>query len=361
MDIEEFKKYGYEIIDWIADYYSDIEKYPVKSKLEPGEIINKLPNNPPEKQEPIYKIIDDFTNTILPGITHWQHPNWHGYFPANSSYPSVLAEFLTAALGVQGMIWETSPAATELEIQVMDWLKQMTGLPKNWHGVIQDTASTATLVSLLTAREKFSGFNINEQGYKNHLNYRIYCSTEAHSSIVKAVKIAGFGHENLIKIEVDEDLKINPEKLEEKIKTDIKKGFQPLCIIAALGTTGTTAVDNLAEISRITKEHKLWLHVDAAYSGTALVLPEYRWMIRGIENVDSFVFNPHKWMFTNFDCSAYFVKDKEALINTFSILPEYLRTQTSGKVTDYRELDLPYSHLQICLFGELPLEEDSEL
>jgi len=234
------------------------------------------------------------------------------------------------------MIWETSPAATELEEKMMDWLKQMIDLPELFYGVIQDTASTATLVALLTAREKFSGYKINKEGYNNN-RFRIYASSQTHSSIDKGVKIAGFGHENLVKVSVDEQFRMDPTALKQAITEDIEKGFKPLCIIATLGTTSSTAIDPLEEIAKISKEYNLWLHVDAALAGTALILDEFKWMAKGIEHVDSFVFNPHKWMFTNFDCSAYFVKDKEALLKTFSIYPEYLKTQTQGLVNDYRD------------------------
>jgi len=242
---------------------------------------------------------------------------------------------------VQCMIWETSPAAAELEERVMNWLKDMIGLPDFFEGVIQDTASSATLVAILTAREKYSSFNINQDGFIGNDNFRVYCSTETHSSIEKAVKIAGIGKRNLVKIEVDEKLSLRPDKLEEAIIEDLQKGKKPLCVIATLGTTSTTAVDPLFDIADICKRYNVWLHVDAAFAGTALVLPEYRWMIDGIKQVDSFVFNPHKWMFTNFDCSAYFVKDKEALIRTFEILPEYLKTKTNATVNNYRDWGIP--------------------
>ncbi len=279
----------------------------------------------------------DFEKIILPGITHWQNPNFFAFFPANSSYPSVLAEMLTAALGQQGMIWETSPAAAELEERVMEWLKQMCGLPDQWTGVIQDTASASTLAALLTAREKVTGFRVNEEGFLATDKLRVYCSTETHSSIEKAVKIAGIGRKNLIKIPVDENFAMQSSALRDAIEADLEAGFQPLCVIATIGTTGSTAVDPIREIGEICKKHYIWLHVDAAYSGTALVLPEMRHFADGLELADSYVFNPHKWMFTNFDCSAYFVRDPEMLIRTFEILPEYLKTRTRGQVNDYRD------------------------
>jgi len=336
INTQEFRKQAHLFVDWMADYLDDIEKYPVKSQVLPGEIFKQLPDVPPEESETIEKIFSDFQHIILPGITHWQSPNFFAYFPANSSFPSLLAEMLTATLGTQCMIWETSPAAAELEEKVLNWLKSMIGIPENFQGVIQDTASTATLTAVLTAREKVSQFNINEKGFTKN-DYRIYCSTETHSSIEKAVKIAGFGKENLVKVPVDDQYRMDVVQLKEAIVHDLNKGLMPLCIVATLGTTGSTAIDPLKEIAKICSTFQLWLHVDAAFAGTALILDEYKWMIEGIEQADSFVFNPHKWMFTNFDCSVYYVKDKDALINTFSIQPEYLKTKTAGKVNDYRD------------------------
>lgn len=336
IDNKEFRKQAHAMVDWMANYLENITSYPVKSQVAPGDIRKQLPGDPPAEGESIETIFSDFQRTIMPGITHWQSPNFFGYFPANGSYPSLLAEMLTATLGAQCMIWETSPAATELEERVLDWLKEMTGLPVGFHGVIQDTASTATLVALLTAREKVTGYSVNDHGFDGS-RFRVYCSEETHSSIEKAAKIAGLGKENVVKIAVDERFRMDAMMLDRAVKHDLEIGLKPVCIVATLGTTGCTAIDPLKEIAAIAEKYQVWLHVDAAFAGTALLLDEYRWMIDGIEQVDSFVFNPHKWMFTNFDCSAYFVKDKEALIKTFSINPEYLRTKTAGLVNDYRD------------------------
>jgi len=341
MQVNEFRTYAHQFVDWMADYIENIEQYPVKSQVNPRQIFNQLPDNPPETGESMADIMDDFRQVILPGITHWQSPNFFAYFPANSSYPSVLAEMLTATLGTQCMIWETSPAAAELEEKMMNWLIKMLGLPDHLEGVIQDTASTATLAAILTAREKYSNYRINQSGFTGNSRLKVYCSSETHSSIEKAVKIAGFGRENLVKIEVDSEFKMQADQLAEKIKKDIDEGNKPVCVVATMGTTSTTAIDPLREIGEVCKKYDIWLHVDAAYAGTALILPEYRWMLEGIENADSFVFNPHKWMFTNFDCSAYFVKDKKALIKTFEILPEYLKTRSRGGVNDYRDWGIP--------------------
>jgi aromatic-L-amino-acid decarboxylase len=337
MTHSDFRNHAHKVVDWIADYLQDIEKFPVKSQAHPKEIYNQLPDSAPEQGESMDKIMQDFQNIILAGITHWQSPNFFAYFPANSSYPSVLAEMLTAALGTQCMIWETSPAAAELEEKVMNWLKRMLNLPENWHGVIQDTASSSTLCAMLSAREKYSNFDINKSGFTGNEKFRIYGSSETHSSIDKGVKIAGFGLDNLVKVQVDENQAMQPDTLKSAIKNDIKNGCKPLCVIATLGTTGTTAIDPIKQIGVICKEFNLWLHVDAAFAGSALILPEYQWMANGLDMADSFVFNPHKWLFTNFDCSAYFIKDKNILINTFTILPEYLKTKTTGKVNDYRD------------------------
>ena len=340
MNAEEFRKHGHQVIDWVADYLENIEQYPVKSQVNPGDIAAALPMLPPEQGEPFEQLLSDVEEKILPGITHWQHPNFHAYFNANGSYASILAELITAAIGAQCMIWETSPAAAELEERVMEWLINMSGLSQNWDGVIQDTASTGTLVSILTAREKITHFNINNRGFSNE-KLRIYCSAQTHSSIDKSVKIAGIGLDNLVKIPVDDQMALLPHLLEEAIKSDLALGKIPCCIITTLGTTGTTAMDPLEAIADIAIKYNVWHHVDAAYAGAAFVLPKYRHFLKGIEKADTYLFNPHKWMFTNFDCTAYFVKDKEALIQTFEILPEYLKTNTRGKVNDYRDWGIP--------------------
>lgn len=336
MDTNEFKKFGYELIDWISNYFGNIEHFPVKANIQPGDIYHSLPKIPPTQTEDFEKILDDFNKIILPGITHWQHPNFFAFFPANNSFPSILGEILTAAIGAQCMIWETSPAATELEQLTLDWLKRSISLPEGFSGVIQDTASTATLVSILTAREKMSNFNVNEVGFE-HNNFRVYCSKEAHSSIEKAVKIAGIGRQNLIKIETDKNYSLIPEKLEDAILGDIKEGKQPLCVVSALGTTGSLAIDPIEKIGTICQKYNLWHHIDAAYAGSALLLEEFRNTINGLELCDTFVFNPHKWLFTNFDCSAYFVKDKNSLIKTFEITPAYLQTDYDERVTNFRD------------------------
>jgi aromatic-L-amino-acid decarboxylase len=335
MDKTEFRKMGYQFIDWVAEYLNEIEKFPVSSVSNPGDVRLRLDARPPHKGESMERLFRDFQDIILPGITHWQHPSWFAYFPANNSPPSILAELLTAGLGAQCMIWKTSPAAAELEEVVLDWLRQMIGLPEGMAGVIQDTASTATLVALLTAREKATDFESNKNGLTRPL--RIYTSTEAHSSVVKGARIAGFGSENIRYIAIDEGFAMVSSELEKAVKEDKNKGLHPACVVATLGTTSSTALDPLAPIGRICQKYGLWFHVDAAFAGTAAMLPEKRWMMEGAEYADSFVFNPHKWMLTNFDCSAYFVKNPSLLIQTFEVHPEYLKTGVDREVKNYRD------------------------
>jgi len=343
MDHETFRKHGYAIVDWIADYMDHIEEYPVLAQVEPGEIRERLPQKPPEKSEEMEAILDDFRKILLPGITHWQHPSFFAYFPANNSEPSILAEFLTAALGAQCMVWQTSPAATELEEVVMDWLRQMLGLPESFTGVIQDTASTSTLCALLCARERATNFTINKRGFREGSDSPliVYTSEEAHSSAEKAVKIAGFGKDHLRVIPTGTDCAMTPEALEQNIKADKKKGYVSCCVVATVGTTSSTAIDPLRPIGEICNRFGLWLHVDGAMAGTAAILPEMRYILDGIELADSFVFNPHKWMFTNFDCSAYFCRDPKVLTSTFEIMPEYLKTGVDRQVKNFRDWGIP--------------------
>lgn len=341
MNPDEFRKHAHNLVEWMAGYMENIESYPVKSSVSPGETFGKIPDSPPEKAESFATLMKDFEEIIMPGITHWQNPNFFAYFPANTSPSSILAEMIISTLGAQCMIWETSPAAAELEEKVMIWLRDMIGLPKEFEGVIQDTASTSTLAAIITAREKTTNFSFNAEGAGESKALRVYCSEQTHSSAEKAVKICGIGKKNLVKIAVRDDFSMDPEKLNEAIISDVKSGYSPCCVVATLGTTGTTAVDPLRAIGEICRANNVWLHVDAAMAGTALILPEFQWMLDGREYIDSFVFNPHKWMFTNFDCSAYFVKDASALIKTFEILPEYLKTRTRGKVNDYRDWGVP--------------------
>jgi aromatic-L-amino-acid/L-tryptophan decarboxylase len=343
MSPEEFRRYGHAVVDWIADYHSRIESFPVLSRAQPGELRAKLPTGPPTKGETFDQILADVERIILPGITHWQSPNFFAYFPANASGPGILGDLLSSGLGVQGMLWSTSPACTELETHVLDWLVPMLGLPDKFlstgagGGVIQDTASSASLCALLAARERATLFVSNRKGCDGRLV--AYCSTQTHSSVEKAMKIAGMGSDNLRQIPMDGDFAMRPDALERQIVTDKKGGLIPCFVCATVGTTSSCAIDPVREIARIAAGNKLWLHVDAAMSGTAALCPEFRSIHDGVELADSYTFNPHKWMFTNFDCNCFYVADRKHLIQTLSILPEYLRNQAteSGAVIDYRD------------------------
>lgn len=337
MTAEEFRKHAHSMVDWMSNYLENVSEYPVMAQVKPGEIKAKIPETFSEEPEEFEAIFKDFEEKIMPGITHWESPNFFAYFPASKSKPSILGEMLMSTLGTQGMVWLTSPAATELEDRMMEWMRDLLGLSKDWVGSIQDTASTGTFNALITAREKASDYQINKKGMAGMPQYRIYASYQAHSSIDKNVKIAGFGSDNLVKIPVDGNFSMRTDKLEEAIENDIAAGYKPLFVLGAMGTTGTTAVDSLEKIGAIAKKHQLWFHVDAAYSGAALICPEYRWMSKGMEQADSMVFNPHKWMFVNFDCSLYFVKDPKALTTAYSITPEYLKTDSDEEVNNYRD------------------------
>jgi aromatic-L-amino-acid decarboxylase len=347
MSPDDFRRHGHEVVDWIADYYSRIESFPVFSQAKPGEIRESLPANPPSKSEGFADILEDLEKLILPGITHWQSPNFFAFFPSNASGPAILGDLLSSGLGVQGMLWATSPACTELETRVLDWLVPALGLPAKFlststgGGVIQDTASSATLCAVLAARERATNFDSNREGCRGKL--AAYTSAQAHSSVEKAVKIAGIGGDNLRLIEVGERFAMKPEALARAIKNDRQSGLTPFFVCATVGTTSSNAIDPVAEIGKICREHNLWLHVDAAMSGTAALCPEFRYLHDGIEFTDSYCFNPHKWMFTNFDCDCFFVADRAALIRSLSILPEYLRNQAteSGAVFDYRDWQVP--------------------
>ncbi len=335
MDKETFRKFGHEFVDWVVDYMDSVEEYPVRSQIRPGEILDRLPESAPFEGEPMERIFADFRKVILPGMTHWQHPSWFAYFPANNSPPSVLAELLTAGMGAQCMIWETSPAAAELEERVLEWLRQMLGLPEGMKGVIQDTASTTTLVALITAREIATDFRTNTEGIHDKL--LVYVSEEAHSSVEKGAKIAGYGKDNIRRIPADDNFAMTPAQLNDAIVADKNRGLRPACVIATVGTTSSAGLDPLRPIGEICRSHGVYLHVDAAYAGTAAILPEKRWILDGAEYVDSFNFNPHKWMLTNFDCSVHFVKDAGSLIRTFEIHPEYLKTGVDALVKNYRD------------------------
>lgn len=338
MHPDEFRRHAHELVDWMADYMRDVGTLPVTPAVRPGDILRQLPAAPPETGEPFDTLLQDFTRIIVPGMTHWNHPGWFAYFPANNSPPSVLAEMLTATIGAQCMSWATSPAATELEQVTMEWLRQMLGLPESFTGVIQDTASTATLVALLSARERATHNASSVRGLAGSgARLTVYASSEAHSSVDKGVKLAGYGLEQLRRVPVDQAYALMPDALDQMIAADRKAGFVPACVVATVGTTSSTAIDPLPRIAEICRRHGVWLHVDAAYAGTAAIVPELRQLFDGVEQADSFVFNPHKWMLVNFDCSAYFVRDRDALLRTFEITPEYLRTAADREVVNFRD------------------------
>jgi len=347
MTIDEFKNNGYKVIDWIADYYKNMDSFPVLSQAAPGDIRELLPDQPPEDGETFEAVLADMNEKILPGITHWQSPNFFAFFPCNSTGPAILGDMLSTGLGVQGMLWATSPACTELETHVLDWLVDMLDLPEkfkstgNGGGVIQDTASSATLCALVAAREKASNGKINETGFDGTL--RVYTSSQAHSSVEKAVKIAGIGKHNLRSIAVDNKFAMRPSELRRAIKQDINEGLTPAFVCATVGTTSSTALDPLTEIGSICSEFGIWLHVDAAMAGSTAICPEYRFIQEGLEHAQSYCFNPHKFLLTNFDCSCFYVSDKDALIDSLSITPEYLKTKASesNSVFDYRDWQIP--------------------
>jgi len=343
MSPEDFRRHGRAVVDWIADYWQRVEGLPVLSRVAPGEVRAQLPPHPPAGGEPFERILRDFEAVILPGITHWQSPNFFAYFPANTSGPAILGELLSAGLGVQGMLWTTSPACTELETHVLDWMAEMLGLPPAFTsagtggGVIQDTASSASLCALLAARERATGYASNERGADGRLI--AYASSQTHSSVEKAAKIAGLGRANLRQVEVDDAFAMRPDALAARIAEDRRAGLVPCFVCATVGTTSSNGIDPVREIGVICRQERLWLHVDAAMAGTAAICPEFAHLLDGIGSADSLCVNPHKWMFTNFDCDCFWVADRAALIRTLSILPEYLRNAAteSGAVIDYRD------------------------
>jgi aromatic-L-amino-acid/L-tryptophan decarboxylase len=347
MSPQEFREFGRAMVDWVADYYEGIEKRPVLSQVKPGEIRSMLPPSAPDQPEEFAAILRDINPVILPGVTHWQSPNFFAYFPANASGAAILGDLLSSALGVQGMLWATSPACTELETHVLDWLVPMLGLPEQFlsgskgGGVIQDTASSSSLCAMLAARERITGYCSNRVGGDGSLV--AYTSSQAHSSLEKAAMVAGIGLDNLRLIDVDENFAMRPQALEEQITRDRAAGKVPFFVSATVGTTSSNALDPLPKIGAICRAHNLWFHVDAAMSGTAALCPEFRYIQNGVELADSYTFNPHKWMFTNFDCNCFYVADRKSLIDTLSILPEYLRNQAteSGEVFDYRDWHIP--------------------
>ncbi|MBI4471597.1 MAG: amino acid decarboxylase [Acidobacteria bacterium] len=339
MSPEEFREWGHKFVDWVADYLSHPERYPVLSQVEPGSIHRQLPPNPPLKPEPIEAMLRDIDKIIVPGVTHWNHPAFFAYFAVTGSFPGILGELLSAAFNVNGMLWRTSPAFTELEEHVLGWLRLMLGLPENFMGVVYDTASTSTFHALAAAREAITEYNVSENGIcgPKAPRLRMYTSTHAHSSVDKAAMAIGLGRRGIMKIGVDEKFQMNPSALEEAVNTDLSEGWRPFCVSATVGTTSTTSIDPIPRIADICEKYKLWLHVDAAYAGAAAILPEMRWILDGCERADSFVMNPHKWLFTPIDFSAFYCRRPDILKRAFSLTPEYLRTAEADKVTNYMD------------------------
>ena len=342
MNPEEFRRLGHQLIDWIADYRTRVADLPVRSQVEPGAVRAQLPASPPLQPEPFDGIFDNLEQIILPGLSHWQHPNFFGYFPSNGELSSVLGDYLSTGLGVLGLSWISSPALTELEEVVTDWMRQMLGLSEAWSGVIQDTASTSTLVALLCARERASNYSLARGGLQGEAHPLIvYISSHSHSSVEKAALLAGFGRANLHLIAVDENYAMMPDVLKEAVLADIQAGLVPCAVVATTGTTGTTALDPVEAIADVARQHNLWLHVDAALAGSAMILPECRWMWEGIESADSLVLNPHKWLGVAFDCSLYYVRDHEHLVRVMSTNPSYLQSAVDSKVKNLRDWGIP--------------------
>jgi len=334
MPIEEFRKNGHQLIDWIADYIDNIEKYSPLSQVNPGDVLKRIPESPPRKGEEIENVLRDVDKILMEGITHWNHPGFMAYFNSTSSSPGILAELLTAGLGINGMLWKTSPAFTELEKAMMNWFRQMVGLPDDYWGIIYDTASTSSMHAIASAREQLNlGFREKGMAGRSDIpRLRMYCSEHAHSSIDKGALTLGIGLEGIKKIPVNDKYEMIPEKLEEAIEEDLKNEWKPFCVVATVGTTSTTSVDPVELISEICEKHNLWLHIDAAYAGVAALLPEMKWITEGWNKVDSIVINPHKWMFTPMDLSIYYTRKPKILKQAFSLVPEYLKTKQDDEV-----------------------------
>ena len=342
MNPEEFRRYGHQLIDRIADYRASIENLPVRSQVIPGSVRAQLPAAPPAQPEAFDAIFSDLDSIIIPGLSHFQHPNFYGYFPANSELSSVLGDYLSTGFGVIGLSWQSSPALTELEELVTDWMRQMVGLSDAWSGVIHDTASTCTLVALICARERASNYSLAAGGLQgSQAPLIVYASGQSHSSVDKAALLAGFGRANVRVLPTDANYAMRPDALAEAIKTDLEKGFIPCAVVATTGTTTSTAIDPIAQIAQIAQQYGLWLHVDAAMAGSAMILPDYRWMWEGIEGADSIVFNPHKWLGVAFDSSLYYVRDQEHLIRVMSTNPSYLQTAVDTQVKNLRDWGIP--------------------
>ncbi|MEV0085994.1 pyridoxal-dependent decarboxylase [Saccharopolyspora sp. NPDC050642] len=349
MSPDEFREFGRQVVDWIADYYSGVERHPVRSQVGPGEVRAQLPAHPPERGEPFERVLSDLDAVLVPGVTHWQHPNFFAYFPANATGPSILGDLLSSGLGVQGMVWATSPACTELETVVVDWMAELLGLPEHFRtdavggGVIQDSASSAALVACLAALQRVSDGQVASRGITRR--HTLYVSAHTHSSLERAARMVGIGGDNVRIVDVDPDtLGMDPAHLDALIAEDLAAGAVPTLVCATIGTTSTTAIDPVRAVGEVCRARGIWLHVDAAYAGVAAVCPELRWINDGVaEFADSYCTNAHKWLLTNFDCSLLWMADRRPMVDALSILPEYLRNPAtaSGEVIDYRDWQVP--------------------
>jgi aromatic-L-amino-acid/L-tryptophan decarboxylase len=340
LSLDQLTSKGREVLDWIAEYLEHPDRYPVLSSARPGDIKASLPASPPEHPESLDDILADFESKIIPGITHWNHPSFFGYFATSSSVPGILAEMLVATLDVKAMLWKTSPAATELEEVVTDWLRQMLGLSDGWFGITTDTASISTMLALGAAREARPELQIRERGMAGRTDLprlRVYCSPHAHSSVDKGAIALGIGLENVVKVEDDENFRMRPDALAEAIASDRAAGYLPLACVATVGTTGMTSIDPVPPIAAICRREQVWLHVDGAYGGVLAIVPEYRHILDGVDAADSLVVNPHKWLFTPFDCSALFLKRPDILRRAFSLVPEFLTTREQDEVVNYMD------------------------
>ncbi len=337
LDLNEFRKYAHVISDWMADYFKTVEEYPVRSQVKAGDIAAKISPSCPEHGESMETIFSSFKDVIIPGITHWQHPRFFAFFNANTSPPSVLAEMLTATLAAQCMLWETSPAATELEARMTEWMRDLTGLPEEFTGSIQESGSVSNLCGIIAACEKITSGRFSTEGLAGGPPLTVYASSEAHSSVEKGARIAGIGVKNVRKIPVCENYDMDTQALMSQITQDRAEGCIPACIVASFGATGLGSIDPVDRIGRIAQTEGIHLHVDAAWAGNAMILPEVRSMLNGLEFVDSYVFNPHKWLFTNFDCSLFYMRDPSRLVNALSITPAYLESKSSDEMPEYRD------------------------
>jgi aromatic-L-amino-acid decarboxylase len=342
MNPEEFRRFGHQVVDWIADYRAHAAQHPVMSRVEPGVVRAQLPASPPQEPEGFDAILDDLDRVVLPGLSHWQHPRFFGYFPSNGDLSSVLGDYVSTGLGVIGLSWQSSPALTEIEEVTTEWVRQMVGLSGSWSGVIQDTASTSTLVALLCARERASGYSLAHGGLQaEEKPLVVYATAHSHSSVDKAALLAGFGKANVRKVAHDAAYAMRPEALDEAVQADYAAGRKPCAVVATTGTTGTTALDPIGAIAAVAHRHGLWLHVDAALAGSAMILPECRAHWDGIEGADSLVLNPHKWLGAAFDCSLYYVRDPQHLVRVMSTNPSYLRSGVDENVKNLRDWGIP--------------------